>query len=172
MLSVSLLVCALLALSNAQSDDNISANETIIAPIGVEPIVKLAGTNCPLNWVLYQGRCFLFVPTQMHWAKAQENCLKQKGTLASIHNLDEYQFIQQLTTAEHLQTWVGGSDCQEEGLWFWIDSTHYDYNLWCPGQPDNSLDQCCLQINTGGGKCWDDVPCKSLNPSICVMPAN
>nr|XP_061791980.1 type-2 ice-structuring protein-like [Nerophis lumbriciformis] len=79
----------------------------------------------------------------------QARCQSFGGNLASVHSDEEYAFIQTLT---QVPTWLGGTDCQRTGAWFWIDGTPMMYRFWCLLKPDNDLKQCCLQMNTGGHK--------------------
>ncbi|XP_027143462.1 type-2 ice-structuring protein-like isoform X2 [Larimichthys crocea] len=165
LLTVSAFLCAMIALNRA-------------AALG--PLIKTAknhlvigSASCPCGWSEFNGRCFHFFPTIMTWAKAESNCLSLGGHLASIHNILEYHAIQNLiqSTTENkikIKTWVGGSDAQEEGEWFWSDGTEFSYSNWCPGEPNNYQGQHCLQINYGTGNCWDDVSCYKYRPSVCA----
>ncbi|XP_039904797.1 galactose-specific lectin nattectin-like [Simochromis diagramma] len=63
-------------------------------------------------------------------------------------------FVQHLifnSTHASQETWLGGSDAQENGYWYWIDGTQFRYTNWCPGQPSNSYYEQCLRMNFGGG---------------------
>ncbi|XP_054460803.1 type-2 ice-structuring protein-like [Anoplopoma fimbria] len=166
MLSVSLLVCAMMALTRANDDEILNVNMTI-GKVGNDSrlFVVNAGPACPGNWIPYGDRCFYLETTKKSWAQAEKNCQSLGGNLASVHSEDEYIFIQSMTTEP---AWIGGSDCQERGAWFWIGGAPMDYTFWCPSQPDNTNDQCCLQMNIGDGKCWDDQPCNKAQKSICV----
>uniref|UniRef100_A0A3P8Q4Z2 C-type lectin domain-containing protein n=1 Tax=Astatotilapia calliptera TaxID=8154 RepID=A0A3P8Q4Z2_ASTCA len=108
-------------------------------------------SDCPGGWTLLNGRCFLYVPGPMTWAKAERNCLSMRANLASVHSITEYHGIQHLmVTASHVnqETWIGGTDAQE---------------------PNNfRRNQHCLQINHSGSKCWDDIACSKSRPSVCV----
>nr|AAY60837.1 type II antifreeze protein [Clupea harengus] len=145
MLTVSLLVCAIVALTKAADE-------------------------CPTDWKMFNGRCFLFNPLQLHWADAQESCMKEGANLASIHSLEESTFVKELTSADLIPSWIGGTDCQISTRWFWMDSTGMDYADWCAAQPDTTLTECCIQMNVGIGKCWNDTPCTHLHSSICAKP--
>ncbi|XP_034721924.1 type-2 ice-structuring protein-like [Etheostoma cragini] len=123
-------------------------------------------TGCPHNWSKFGQRCFFLEKARRTWANAQQFCKTIGGNLASIHSAEEYNHLQQMTSEP---TWIGGSACQEETNWFWTDGTTLDFTFWCPAQPDNTKEQCCLQMNTGVGQCWDDVGCSSMQQSICVM---
>ncbi|XP_057700447.1 type-2 ice-structuring protein-like [Corythoichthys intestinalis] len=149
MLSVSLVFCAIVALATA-----LDVNST-----------HLAATPCPPGWTEHKDRCFFFDNNIKTWVDAAANCQQLGGNLASIRSDDENSFINALTN--NAPAWVGGTDCQATGAWFWMDGTQMIARFWCPLKPDNELSQCCLQINTGVNKCWDDVPCTSTLPYVC-----
>ncbi|XP_044047081.1 type-2 ice-structuring protein-like [Siniperca chuatsi] len=153
MLAVSLLVCATMALTRANGDENLSAN-----------------ISCPTNWTQHDDRCFHFVDTTWTWARAQKHCQSKGGNLASVHSVADILEIQWIihNNTKKTQVWIGGTDCQEENAWLWADGTHFKFTYWCPGKPDNPLKHCCLQISSRDGTCWEDSLCYQLLPSICA----
>ncbi|XP_039677218.1 ladderlectin-like [Perca fluviatilis] len=151
-LIVSLLVCAMMSLTRAAEKSY---------------IIKRS-SSCPSGWTGYNGRCFLYVPTAMTWADAEKNCLYHGGNLASVHSFEEHQVIQSMIlrkTHTYSVKLLGGSDAQQEGSWFWSDSTPFRFNFWSPGQPDNAH---CLLINFGDQKKFDDQPCSYSLPFVCA----
>ncbi|XP_044216423.1 type-2 ice-structuring protein-like [Thunnus albacares] len=159
MLAVSLLIFTMMALTRANnSSEVLSINER---------------GPCPNNWDHYEGRCFHFVPRPLTWAKAQSNCQSMGANLASIHSIEENHKIRSIIEANAVMlenTWIGGSDCQSVGSWFWIDGTPFNFQEWC-GDPRPSPGQNCIRINSGG-KCWDNLNCFFGLESMCVKPAN
>ncbi|XP_040894478.1 type-2 ice-structuring protein-like isoform X2 [Toxotes jaculatrix] len=164
MLTATLLVCAMMALTGA-NDPSINSTSLIIN----------RDESCPSNWKKFNDRCFNFVPRSLSWATAEKNCQSMDANLASVHSIEEYHFIQSViqdNTAQDQETWVGASDCQEENVWLWSDGSVFKFSNWCQGQPDDTENrQRCLQINYGDGKCWDDNGCSNLRPSICARKA-
>uniref|UniRef100_A0A3Q3N4A3 C-type lectin domain-containing protein n=1 Tax=Labrus bergylta TaxID=56723 RepID=A0A3Q3N4A3_9LABR len=150
MLTGLLLVCAMMAVTNAAGESSV----------------------CPSGWAQYYGRCFLFVGASMTWADAEMNCQARGGHLASVHRFDEYYFIQGMIvrqTGMYPKTWLGGSDAQQERTWLWSDGSYYNFGYWCPGEPNNQYgNQHCLQMNFGDQKCWDDLQCYSYLPFVCA----
>uniref|UniRef100_A0A8C9R5U0 C-type lectin domain-containing protein n=1 Tax=Scleropages formosus TaxID=113540 RepID=A0A8C9R5U0_SCLFO len=127
--------------------------------------------SCPQFWHPLESRCFKFVSEPKHWIEAQLNCIRLEGSLASVHNMNEYRFVQRLTEGSNgvmVEAWLGGTDAILEGTWIWIDSTLFDFTFWSPGEPNNDGNQNCLQINYGDHKKWDDLNCYKKRPSICV----
>nr|ABA41370.1 type II antifreeze protein [Osmerus mordax] len=159
-----LLVCAMVALTRAANGD--TGKEAVMTGSSGKNL-----TECPTDWKMFNGRCSLFNPLQLHWAHAQISCMKDGANLASIHSLEEYAFVKELTTAGLIPAWIGGSDCHVSTYWFWMDSTSMDFTDWCAAQPDFTLTECCIQINVGVGKCWNDTPCTHLHASVCAKPA-
>ncbi|CAI5661123.1 unnamed protein product [Oreochromis niloticus] len=108
----------------------------------------------------------------MTWALAQKVCEHGNAHLASVHSLEEYRMIQRLifdATYQSGLTWIGGSDAQQNGYWFWIDGTHFSYTKWCSGEPNNLwLVEHCTVMNYSGNKCMNDMSCHKHLPSVCV----
>ncbi|XP_077427610.1 type-2 ice-structuring protein-like [Vanacampus margaritifer] len=133
-------------------------------------IVALAtaddAAKCSPGWSENAGRCFFFDATQKTWAEAQAHCQGIGGNLASLHSDDDNTFVQTLTQKN--PAWLGGTDCQTSGAWFWMDGTQMMRRFWCPLKPDNDLATCCLEMNSGDDKCWDDVACSNTLPFVCV----
>uniref|UniRef100_A0A3Q1IKI0 C-type lectin domain-containing protein n=1 Tax=Anabas testudineus TaxID=64144 RepID=A0A3Q1IKI0_ANATE len=167
MLTVSLLVCAMMALTRAAAVPPAELDTKIQE--GNHAIKRAA--SCPSGWTGYDGRCFLYVPTQMTWADAEKNCLYHGGNLASVHSFDEHHVIQSMIlklTHSYPLTWIGGSDAQQEGTWFWSDGTAFRLQYWAPGQPDNMASAHCLLMNFGDLKKFDDQPCSYRKASVCA----
>ncbi|XP_062300969.1 type-2 ice-structuring protein-like [Scomber scombrus] len=151
MLTVSLLVCAMMA--------------------SIRDAEATTGKASCGTWTEIKGRCFQYVPTIMKWAQAEKNCQAMGANLASIRSIEEYHEIQMLMkrkTYDQKTTWVGGFDAPQRGVWFWSDGSTFQFTHWCPGQPSAWWSQHCLQINYGVAKCWDNAKCKSTLPSVCA----
>ncbi|XP_041841857.1 ladderlectin-like [Melanotaenia boesemani] len=157
MLTVTLLVCGLVAVARTLDDS-----------VEEDPCEKYSTDS----WIRLHGRSYLFVPANLTWAEAEKNCRSMQANLVSVHNADENEFINDLIiifTHSSPRTWIGGSDCQQDNLWLWSDGTDFTFSLWSPGQPDNLNGQeACIQINPGEISQWDDTSCSDLLPSICA----
>ncbi|KAI3376174.1 hypothetical protein L3Q82_016698, partial [Scortum barcoo] len=82
----------------------------------------------------------------------REHCQNRGGNLASVHSFNEYQFIQnmiQRITHTFPDTWLGGSDAEQEGTWLWSNGEPFRFNYWSPGEPNNVLNADCLVMNYG-----------------------
>ncbi|KAF3698118.1 Type-2 ice-structuring protein Type II antifreeze protein [Channa argus] len=125
---------------------------------------------CHSGWTKINGACFKYVSQHLTWAKAEKNCQTMGGHLASVESKKEYLKIQKLTSPNgYRETWIGGSDAQEENVWLWVDGEKFVYTNWCKGEPSNFRGkQHCLAMNHTVKKCWDDVECYFHRPSICA----
>ncbi|GAA6236402.1 type-2 ice-structuring protein-like isoform X2 [Lates japonicus] len=69
---------------------------TIALPETREHRVVKRSTSCPCGWTEYYDRCFFYVSKAMSWADAQKNCETMNSNLASVHSDEEYQLIQKV----------------------------------------------------------------------------
>ncbi|KAK2863331.1 hypothetical protein Q5P01_002864 [Channa striata] len=175
-LNLSALLCAMMALTQAavlleSKDGNRTVGDVQERKAQAFIVDFSRSTSCPRGWSRYNNRCFLYVPRAMTWAQAERNCQSMGANLASVHKAEEYHWVQRMIS-DHVhaspRTWFGGSDGEEEGVWFWSDGTPFSFSYWCRGEPNNQSSQQCLQVNFGDGKCWDDVQCYYNLPSVCA----
>ncbi|XP_043954886.1 ladderlectin-like [Gambusia affinis] len=127
--------------------------------------------ECPTGWTAIKDRCFSFVAIAKTWAAAEKHCLSLGANLASVHSKEDYQEIQTLifkAANKIITAWIGGSDAQEDNIWFWSDGSPVTFTNWCPGQPNGLIRQNCIQMNYSKKLCWDDVKCSLKLPSVCV----
>ncbi|XP_035985646.1 type-2 ice-structuring protein-like isoform X1 [Fundulus heteroclitus] len=147
-------------------DENDEAeNEETVSEVNSD-LVKRSGC-CPDGWHKHKRRCFRFIPKTMKWTEAEKNCVSLGANLASIHNIDEYEFVQKLIKGK--EAWIGGADAEEPGTWLWSDGSAFHYTNWCKGEPNNGLSQYCLQMNYSNAKCWDNLGCQKHRPFVCAM---
>jgi len=177
MLTVSALICAIMALTiadeaklkNDQTEAKLENDQTANTELDKR------SAYCHRGWTGYHGRCFRYISTPMRWAQAEKYCHLLGGNLASIHSYWEYRAIQGVTwrgAYAYRDSWIGGSDAHEEGVWLWSDGTAFNYRNWCPGEPNNHGGrQNCLQMNFGAHKCWDDAQCYYRRPFVCARKA-
>ncbi|XP_034533053.1 C-type mannose receptor 2-like [Notolabrus celidotus] len=180
MKSVFLLVCTFMILTYAAAVQGAEADEMAGGPSTNESQSRIAkrSSQCPSVWSHNNGRCFRYISTPQTWAWAEKSCQALGGNLASVHSHAEYVFIQGMivrATNGYPNTWIGGSDAQQNGVWLWNDGSLFAYANWCQWEPNNSQAsqgvQHCLRMNFGDGKCWDDYWCLSRHPYVCARRA-
>uniref|UniRef100_A0A8C9Z858 Galactose-specific lectin nattectin-like n=1 Tax=Sander lucioperca TaxID=283035 RepID=A0A8C9Z858_SANLU len=124
---------------------------------------------CPPGWTQFGSRCFSFNFKGKSWVDAENFCKSKGGNLASIHSVEEYEFLRTFInqiSGENRRTWMGGFDSVKEGEWMWSDGSTFDYKSWAPGQPDNTGGiEHCLEMNYQGK--WNDNLCPKILPFLC-----
>ncbi|XP_048240318.1 perlucin-like [Haliotis rufescens] len=128
---------------------------------------------CPDAWIRYGNSCYMFVGTTETWVEASQQCLMRGSALAAIETAEENAFITGYLKVfgdigANMQTWIGGSDVEIEGIWKWASSgERVTYTNWAPTEPDETGD--CMVIWPAGGYNyrWADYPCHSLAKFIC-----
>uniref|UniRef100_A0A3B3WY16 C-type lectin domain-containing protein n=1 Tax=Poecilia mexicana TaxID=48701 RepID=A0A3B3WY16_9TELE len=104
--------------------------------------------ECPTDWTAINDRCFRYIADVKTWAAAEKHCLYLGANLASVHSQEDN---------HHLQTLIFTATRKSNK-----QPVHF-------GQPNNAFRlQHCIQMNYSKKKCWDDVKCSTLLPSICV----
>ncbi|XP_047656844.1 C-type lectin Cal-like [Tachysurus fulvidraco] len=128
--------------------------------------------KCPVGWSYYSGRCYLYNGDKLDWASAEKFCQDFDAHLVSIHNENEHQQIKALIRAHDLTedlTYIGLSDCQKPFEFFWSDGTKLTFTKWDQRQPDNYFNkECCVHMNHGTYKNWNDIACDKRSPFVCA----
>ncbi|KAL7889831.1 hypothetical protein AOLI_G00020890 [Acnodon oligacanthus] len=85
--------------------------------------------QCPTGWFRHGSRCFLLVKSRMSWLNAENHCVSQQGSLASVQSPAEYQFLQSLADlGGQTSAWIGAFNFQN--TWMWIDRAGFYYSNW------------------------------------------
>ena len=108
---------------------------------------------------------FLF-SRMLSWENARAVCLGFGGDLVSINNEKERNF---LYLDLNIASWIGLNDRLNEGQFVWSDGTPFSSSVysnwpWLDGEPNNSGNQDCVEIKSGG---WDDQHCSEERFYIC-----
>uniref|UniRef100_W5L5Y1 C-type lectin domain-containing protein n=1 Tax=Astyanax mexicanus TaxID=7994 RepID=W5L5Y1_ASTMX len=127
--------------------------------------------DCPKDWVTFNRRCFKYFGQEMDWASAEDHCLSLGANLASIHNENEYQLVKALIRGKDPNenpVWIGLSACQKKYMWIWADGANSRYTNWNSDEPNYTEKECCVHMNFGVEKNWNDIPCSLNYPFVCV----
>jgi len=128
---------------------------------------------CEGDWKLFGDHCYLYMNNSGSRYDDIEVCRSEcsslGGSLASIHNKEENDFVFNLIEPHdddsyYGLTWLGASCVQ--GAYKWDDGTSWDYENWNSGQPDNcghKADRHCVFLGYDDhGRLpdkWDDGVC-------------
>ncbi|XP_022613990.1 macrophage mannose receptor 1-like isoform X1 [Seriola dumerili] len=119
-------------------------------------------------WLPFKGYCYIFFTDEKEWASAAASCARHGGSLASIEDPSEQEFIQNNTKTykdSHTSFWIGLYKTHK-GDWLWLDNTVKDYTNWDEGQP-TSQNHGAISTSDGtwrAGAQWYD------RPYICKTP--
>jgi hypothetical protein len=154
------------------------------APVGGGD--ETVGVSASLSGAAYfagNGSYYEFVSTTVNWATAKSQAAGETfngrtGHLATVTSLEENQFItSKVGTAT---AWLAGTDSAVEGTWKWdagpeegdtfwtgtgspgtTHNTSNPFTYWGSSEPNQSGDEDCLEIVSGGTGRWNDIPCTS-----------
>uniref|UniRef100_A0A3P9LJ67 C-type lectin domain-containing protein n=1 Tax=Oryzias latipes TaxID=8090 RepID=A0A3P9LJ67_ORYLA len=170
-LAVLVLVCAAVAQTRADAPEAASSE-----PAEDNVVLEKKGLISRALWTFLGGRRFSYFSSPKTWDEAENFCRSIGANLASVKNSLENTKLLSLINqqkANYTPTWIGGSDAQKNGVWFWSDGSNYQYTNWCPNEPNNhNGQQKCLQMNFSDRRCWDDAECWIHRPFICLKKSS
>lgn len=127
-------------------------------------------TGCPCPVHVHGGRLYMFCSASTStWQNAQTECRRYSYDLASIADAAENQWVFD-TAAQYSKNpwWIGLNDRQREGTFVWSNGDAVTYVPWEPGQPNNYLNQDCVDIHRYPGKyTWNDASCDEKLNYVC-----
>uniref|UniRef100_A0A8C6TG71 Mannose receptor, C type 1b n=1 Tax=Neogobius melanostomus TaxID=47308 RepID=A0A8C6TG71_9GOBI len=111
------------------------------------------------SWIPYKGHCYMFVAEDVEWADAASSCARHGGTLASIGDPSEQEFIKknvETFQSAHSAFWVG-LVFFALGTWQWLDKTLMDYTNWGEEEPRSDYGEVRSSDGTWStGRKWHD----------------
>jgi len=154
-------------------------------PVAVDPSPAIPCAD--VGSVGPNDSCYVPVSTSLTWTDARTNCLARGAgwDLAAIRDEATNEFLTRLVPVE---TWIGASDAEREGIWTWVsDGTPFwsggasptgsavngAYANWAPNEPDGIVngggsDAQCVIMMPGGT--WDDQACRIFASFVCEGP--
>ncbi|XP_022106461.1 C-type mannose receptor 2-like [Acanthaster planci] len=140
---------------------------------------------CPPFWTRFGDNCYRFFGPPKTWLAAEEHCQEfftrnGQGHLASIHSSAENNLLIKMwetslvPNEEFLggHVWLGFNDRSMEETFAWSDETHFHYEAWLDGQPDDAggREDCGAFWRTHNRVGWNDDRCEVTLPYLCKMP--
>ncbi|GMT18872.1 hypothetical protein PFISCL1PPCAC_10169 [Pristionchus fissidentatus] len=100
------------------------------------------------------------------WYTAGEVCTQWGGTLVSVRDFRENEFIKGLIPSSE-SAWIGLNDIQREDEFENGNGEKTTYRRWEEGQPDNLYhNENCVEVMGGNGR-WRDSLCLLTKRFIC-----
>eukprot|EP00090_Calanus_glacialis_P023847 TRINITY_DN3698_c0_g1_i11.p1 TRINITY_DN3698_c0_g1~~TRINITY_DN3698_c0_g1_i11.p1 ORF type:complete len:817 (-),score=174.96 TRINITY_DN3698_c0_g1_i11:226-2388(-) len=105
------------------------------------------------------------------WAKAEANCSRIGGHLASIHTMEENNFIMaEFGAVGENNGWIGLNRLSVADGHVWSDKSPFAFYNWREGEPNDALGQeSCVSMAAGDGY-WNDEMCSNGNGFVCKKP--
>uniref|UniRef100_A0A3B4X378 Mannose receptor, C type 1b n=1 Tax=Seriola lalandi dorsalis TaxID=1841481 RepID=A0A3B4X378_SERLL len=125
-------------------------------------------------WIPFKGYCYIFFTDEKEWASAAASCARHGGSLASIEDPSEQEFIQnnaKIYKDSHTSFWIGLYKTHK-GDWLWLDNTVKDYTNWDEGQP-TFQNHGAISASDGTWKTgaqWYDRPYICKTPKVGINP--
>ncbi len=134
-----------------------------------DDLVDPKGT-CPEGCVgAARGRqVYYFCGVANDASAAASQCAGFGMSLVAVNSAEENEFVR---TRLATSTWTGGNDLAKEGVWRWLDGSQFwqgrangtatppgTFTAWLAAQPNDSMDEDCLVLLTGGA--WYDDSCE------------
>jgi uncharacterized protein YegL len=129
--------------------------------------VKVA--ECPEGTFGFMGACYFGGHEKAEFWTAQANCLAKGADLVSITNAAENEFLKMLAADLKLGSFfIGLTDVETEGEFFWLDGTVKEFTKWSPGEPnDAGHNEDCTEMYSNGN--WNDIHCTALRNYMCKL---
>ncbi|XP_068460373.1 ladderlectin-like [Clinocottus analis] len=100
---------------------------------------------------------------------AEKSCQKMNANLASVHSLEEDEFVQRMILQENPYnpaTWIGGSDCQQDNVWLWSNGKDSAFRNYCENQLQ---EHGCILSNYRKTTCWVNQDCSLYQAYVCAF---
>ncbi|XP_040887626.1 uncharacterized protein LOC121177372 isoform X2 [Toxotes jaculatrix] len=142
--------------------------------IGTFSSVSSAGWEpaslCPHQWLLFGQRCFAFYPVWSSWSNAKSLCSQTGSDLVALHTPEERHFVRQITNT-HVPVWLGGHQAEQNGSWFWSDSSPFRISGWTDQKRGETTEGgVCMEMEPISGR-LTSAPCGELRFYICSIKA-
>ncbi|CEF70165.1 C-type lectin domain and C-type lectin-like domain and C-type lectin fold domain-containing protein [Strongyloides ratti] len=133
-------------------------------------ILQCIFCGCPDGWIFspHDSKCYKVSNTLSGWNVGEYNCAFIGGHLASIHSLEQNQFLWELGRRIGKYIWVGAAQFGNNPNYVYADGSPFNYEKWNYGKrPSFRRGKRCIKIDTSTGL-WEQSCCKKKSVPICV----
>ncbi|KAK2815540.1 hypothetical protein Q5P01_026007 [Channa striata] len=168
---VSVVLCAALSIraatvvpASVQQEDKPAPNLAHLSDVDADAAVLNTFTFCLDGWLSFRGNCYFLYNNADTWSNAESFCAEFEASLASVHSIWEYNFLQQIVkTGGHTLAWIGGYYFQNN--WRWEDGSQFNYHKWQTQSPPHNYQ--CIQLNSQDSRGWSNQICDVHLPFVC-----
>lgn len=86
----------------------------------------------------FNGHYYLLSNDYANWNDSKESCEQIGMHLVTITSAEENNFVENISM--QLTIWLGLSDANSEGNWYWITGEPLNYTHWNTGEPNNAYE--------------------------------
>ncbi|KAK7795782.1 hypothetical protein U0070_020808 [Myodes glareolus] len=84
---------------------------------------RTAILTCLKDWHPYKDKCLFISQTSGSWAQGQDDCYSREATLLLIDNKEELKFIQDFSSRNKMDFFIGLNYVPAEKIWKWINGS-------------------------------------------------
>ncbi|KAG8549916.1 hypothetical protein GDO81_018968 [Engystomops pustulosus] len=110
-------------------------------------------------------KTFVTSGKELTYEQSNSICQKAGGQLASPKNSEENTAVLEVAQHYGLFPFMGITDIQTEGIFRYSDGKSLVYSNWSPGEPNQSGEEDCVEMQLNGK--WNDKSCKEKRLIIC-----
>lgn len=135
-------------------------------------IARSSSGSCRSGWEEFGDKCYKALGGQYSEARAytaaKAYCAHLKSTLASVHSIEEHNFLRRKISHHSHGTWIGLHRMNHRDDFRWLDGSALDFTKWDTGKPNNHRSaRACVYMESSHGSRWSDGTCKNKRPFIC-----
>ncbi|KAK0412072.1 hypothetical protein QR680_006018 [Steinernema hermaphroditum] len=118
----------------------------------------------------FEKHVYLVNHVRLSWSDAEKHCQSKGGHLASILSRDEGDFFASVIEKSHIgfDVWLGAH--RIHNTFEWVDGSKWEYTNFHEDQPNDLVQNNCLEIFDASLRKWVNYDCEKKYPSICKVP--
>ena len=127
-----------------------------------------------MDWKIFKGAQYAIgqESSGINWNDARKKCQSAGADLASLHTNEIITFIYTDFSSQYGDTWVGGTDVEEEGVWKWANGIPFEFvfpsSSRCDMSQYSSNTKNCLFMTYGRWARVEHKTCtNNLNKYLC-----
>ncbi|CAD5224791.1 unnamed protein product [Bursaphelenchus okinawaensis] len=134
---------------------------------------------CPAGWFYrsHANQCYYVSNHNLPYSEAVDYCKKDGGTLVSLKNKEEYDYVKELynnKTGGLYPPWIGLTRDSRwyYTVWRWPDGVTAYSTYWLPAEPAKDEDGACVAWRTIENDGWKTLNCKYAQRFVCKQSSS
>jgi hypothetical protein len=134
-------------------------------------VVDNGATGCSCPQFNYGTHSYLVCSIYKKWTQSRNYCTAPaRGYyLATVNNLAEQDMLLDALSAYDNSFWIGLNDLASEDNFTWVNGESATFRAWNWGEPNNSGNEDCVEMNWAGDGIhdWNDAKCNLKRYFLC-----